>query len=145
MSKSQSQLPLHMVLCVWSCCHRNITQVPLFPHLLWHLKTVVGTITYGNTTCHDDGFQNTGEKGNLQYLLSVQWTDIPPQLSYQFDKIQPSLFCLSTKQQATHFDSNCVSFCLLVVSTSLFSQHLQVTLSNYLQHCHRKKLTFCCT
>lgn len=33
MSKSHSQLPLHVLRCVYSCCHSNMLKFPPFPHL----------------------------------------------------------------------------------------------------------------
>lgn len=53
MSKSQSQLLLkHMLLSVYGCCHRNISQVPIFPHLHDCLASVEGEPAYGNIPCH---------------------------------------------------------------------------------------------
>lgn len=56
-SKSQSQLPLHMLLCVYSCCHRNVSQVPPFFHIYR------GKIAYGNTTSHNNGLTEHEGKG----------------------------------------------------------------------------------
>lgn len=68
--KSQSQLPLHMVLC-WSCCRGNITPVPLFSTFTLVFGNCQGYSSLWKPIHHNNRLIGHNGKGEPTMPLSV--------------------------------------------------------------------------
>lgn len=126
----------HSYQCTWSgVCGAVVIETSL-KFLFFHTYLGVWKLLYGNTTCND-GTLLTWEKGNMQYLLSVQYKG-PIFLSSHTILTKFTLVCLLLEVDATN-DS-------LLRQTALFFNVLLVQFSySFLSVFALKKYPFYCT